>query len=80
MGKSSGTSALNSRMWLFVAAAVAGIGIFEAISAADLNFYLSGYLALLAAQLGVFVLYWNYRRLKSNRGNLSAIEARREHE
>jgi hypothetical protein len=77
MGKPIASRALDSKLWLVVAAAIAGIGIFGAISAADLNYFVSGYLTLLAAQLGVWGMYRTYLLLKSRRANPNAIEPRR---
>jgi hypothetical protein len=67
MGKlASSSPKFRSRAWYIVPAVILGAIAFNGISSADLNYFASGYLALLIAQLGVLGIYVIINRLKLN--------------
>jgi hypothetical protein len=65
MGKlASSPPRFRSRAWYIVPGAILGAIAFGGISSTDLNYFVSGYLALLIAQLGVLGIYLLINRQK----------------
>jgi hypothetical protein len=74
MGKLASTSPrFRSRAWYIIPAAILGAIAFNGVSGANLNYFVSGYLVLLIAQLGVVGIYLIVNRLKASQAKNHSI-------